>query len=45
MNKFKRDIKPLHIETFEYNYMDGKTEKSFTIKKKLESKNRKGMMQ
>ncbi|CAD8153344.1 unnamed protein product [Paramecium octaurelia] len=45
MNKFKYAIKPLYIETFEYNYMDGKTEKSFTIKKKLEAKSGKGMMQ
>ncbi|CAD8060094.1 unnamed protein product [Paramecium primaurelia] len=45
MNKFKYDIKPLYIETFEYNYLDGKTEKSFTIKKKLEAQRGKGKMQ
>lgn len=44
MNKVKYAIKPLFIETFEYNYMDGKTEKQFTIKKKLEAKNGKGKM-
>ncbi|CAD8063386.1 unnamed protein product [Paramecium sonneborni] len=45
MSKYQNVFKPLFIETFEYNYIDGKTEKSFTIKKKLESKNGKGKMQ
>ncbi|CAD8067284.1 unnamed protein product [Paramecium sonneborni] len=45
MIKYNNVFKPLFIETFEYNYMDGKIEKSFTIKKKQESKTEKGKMQ
>ncbi|CAD8149802.1 unnamed protein product [Paramecium pentaurelia] len=45
MSKLNYVFKPLFIDTFEYNYIDGKTEKSFTIKKKLETKNGKGKMQ
>lgn len=45
MKKLSYVFKPLFIDTFEYSYMDGKTEKSFTIKKKLETKNGKGIMQ
>ena len=34
MSKYNYVFKPLFIDTFEYSYMDGKTEKSFTIKRK-----------
>jgi hypothetical protein len=36
MNKHHYIFKPLFIDTFEYFYKDGNTEKSFTIKKKSE---------
>ncbi|CAK75418.1 unnamed protein product (macronuclear) [Paramecium tetraurelia] len=45
MSKLNYVFKPLFIDTTEYSYMDGKTEKSFTIKNKLETKNGKGKMQ
>lgn len=38
MSKFNYVFKPLSIETFEYSYIDGKTEKSFTIKRKTSLK-------
>lgn len=34
MSKFTYVFKPLFIDTFEYNYIDGRTEKAFTIKRK-----------
>jgi hypothetical protein len=44
MSRFNQVFKPLFIDTFEYSYTDGKTEKSFTIKKKSLPKNGKSEM-
>ncbi|CAK73241.1 unnamed protein product (macronuclear) [Paramecium tetraurelia] len=45
MSRFNYVFKPLSIDTFEYSYMDGKTEKSFTIKRKTSLKEGKSVMQ
>ncbi|CAK65729.1 unnamed protein product (macronuclear) [Paramecium tetraurelia] len=45
MSKFNYVFKPLFIDTFEYSYMDGKTEKSFTIKTKTSGREEKSVIQ
>ncbi|CAD8064166.1 unnamed protein product [Paramecium sonneborni] len=45
MSKFNYVFKPLFIDTFEYSYIDGKTEKSFTIKRKTSVREGKSKMQ
>lgn len=44
MSKFNYVFKPLSIDTYEYSYMDGKTEKSFTIKRKTSLREGKSVM-
>ncbi|CAD8142327.1 unnamed protein product [Paramecium pentaurelia] len=45
MSKFNYVFKPLFIDTFEYSYMDGKTEKSFTVKRKSSIKEGRSFIQ